>query len=272
MATGPTTGPLALNFGHQADVTTHLLEFGKEMLSGTFHSETPFVRKDLIFFALADKSLLTAEAIYILTNRMLVDDAFALIRVLIEGVVNGTYVLQMNDQTANDYADFPDFRDWIEFNQLQAVAPEITNATLTEDVVKMRSKWESVRSRYENNGTNGQDWCSINLFRRASETDKVVGQPFKEMRTLVNLPWRKACIYVHGTAASIQSRVQATGSEITIHRRFETKDAASVLYMSNRAIFTLLAHVDIRLGKARAERWKMLYAFWRGDPSSSTEG
>jgi hypothetical protein len=263
MGTQPAGHSLTLDVVHQSNIAMKLAELAKQILSGTIRSEAEFVRKDYVFFALADKSVMTFDAIQILCERFLVDDAFALIRVLIESVINGTYVSQTNDQIANDYADYPDFRDWIEFEQLRAVAPEITNNTPAEDVAEMLRKYEHIRTRYEKN----QDWCADNLFLRASRIDALVGHGYNLMRTLVNLPWRKASTYVHGTAASIASRVRQNNSGVVIHRVFEPKEAAGVLFMASMALFALLALVDIRLGRHHENDWRCLYNEW-GGPNS----
>jgi hypothetical protein len=180
----------------------------------------------------------------------------------IEGIINGTYVSTMNDSIANDYADFSDYRDWIEFRDLEKVAPEITSTVPKADVEEIKKKYSVLRARYEKN-SNG-DWCPESLFRRAAAIDGVVGYGFNLMRTLVNLPWRKACAWVHGTSASILSRVEETESGVVIHRKYKAEEAAGVLYMSNMAIFGLLALADLRLGAKNKEEWKGLYNAWGG--------
>jgi len=42
------------------------------------------------------------------------------------------------------------------------------------------------------------------------------------------------------------------------------EEAAGVLYICNMAVLALLALVDIRLGKKRAEDWKRLHREWSG--------
>jgi hypothetical protein len=262
--------PLPVNYKHQSDIAQALSILAREMFAGTIQSEVEFVQKDYIFFALADKSLTTFEAIQVLCERLLVDDSFALARTLIESVINGTYVSLMNDQIAADYADYTDYRDWIEFDRLREVASEITSTVPADDVEEMRRKWELTRARYD--GKRG-DWCTQNLFRRACAIDSRIGPEYNLMRTLVNLPWRKACAHVHGTVASIHSRVRQSDSGVVIRRIVEPREAAGLLYIANMAIFALLALVDIRLGRARERDWRSLYQRWHQpveDSSSSS--
>ncbi len=230
--------------------------------------ERGFTRKDYVFFGLTDKSLHTFEAIQVLCANSLLDDAYVLVRILIEGIINGTYVSTMNDSVANDYADFSDYREWIEFQDLAKVAPEITSTVPTTDVEEMKRKHAALRARYEKNA-NG-DWSPENLFKRAAAIDMAVGHGLNLMRTLVNSPWRKACAWVHGTSASILSRVEESKSGVVIHRRYRAEEAAGVLFMSNMAIFALLALADLRLGTKNKNDWRSLYDFWGGKPSAPT--
>lgn len=248
-----------LNYNHQLHISKELLRFGKDMLSGTIRTAGDFTRKDYVFFALADKCVDTSEAIRIVCRHRLVDDGFALIRVLVESIINSAFVVISDDRIADDYADFPDFRDWIEFEHMRDVIPEIADSTPPADVQEMRRKYDLVRNRY---GVHQNDWSEKNLFKRASTIDASVGNGFHLMRALVNLPWRKACTYVHGTAASIAARVHQQDSGVVIHREFESKEAAGVLFMSNMAMFALLAITDMRLEKRNKKTWRLLYDEW----------
>jgi hypothetical protein len=251
-----------LNLEHQSTTAKELLAFGKQIMSGTIHARTVFTQKDYAFFALADKSLATFEGIGVLCEHQLVDDGFALIRVLVEGIINAAFVVYSDDQTASDYANFPYFRDWIEFKELEAVAPEITNSRPRSEVDEMRCNYEKVESRYRGHKA---DWCDQNLFKRASTIDAAVGHGYNVMRTLVNLPWRKASTYVHGTAAAIEARVHHDDSGAVIHRKYDPKEAGGVLFMANMAVFSLLVIVDLRLGKNNEKQWRSLYERWGGD-------
>jgi hypothetical protein len=222
------------------------VSFSNKVLGGTLTDEKGFALGDRIFFGLTLKNLHTFEAIRILCERSLVDDALALVRVLIEGIINAAVVLFGDDATANDYADFPDYKNWIDFQGLEKVAPEAVSTVPTAEVEEMKKRYEAVRLRYERNSMH--NWHRDNLFERATKIDAQIGQNYKEMRVLVNSPWRMACQCVHGTAGSILSQITKSGSGIIICRQVKTKEAASVLYLSNRAIFTLLTLADTRLG------------------------
>jgi hypothetical protein len=253
---------LTFNYPHQRDISNRLVSFSNKVLGGTLRDKKGFARRDRIFFGLTHKSLYTFEAIRILCERSLVDDAFALVRVLIEGTINASFVFFMNDATANDYADFSDYQKWIQFRDLEKVAPEAVSAVPTAEVEEMKNKYEAVRTRYENN-RNG-DWHPDPLFLRATKIDAHLGQGYNQMRALVNAPWRIACQNIHGTAGSVLPRITESDSGIVIRRQPKTEEAASVLFPSNMAVFALLALADTRLGTRNKDECLALRDVWRG--------
>src|SRR5882724_2117653 len=91
--------PLQDDLAHQLTISTKLSEFGYELSSAV---NVQANRKDLIFLALADKCLMTAGAIQLLCEKGFVDDGLALVRVLIEAMVNAGYILESSDSVADD--------------------------------------------------------------------------------------------------------------------------------------------------------------------------
>ncbi len=246
---------------HELEIAQKLATLASEICNGTLHAETEFTRKDYIFLALADKNFATFDAIRILAEKGYSDDAFVLVRTLAECTVNAAFVGNMTDEIANDYADFSSFMNWKEFEGLRDVAPEAVKDMPKEEVEAMRATFESVKKRYEK--SRSMDWCSKNLFQRASEIDKAVSADFNLLRVIVNSPWRKACAYVHGTASSITSRVTEQDGGIVIHRKFTEEEAAAALYAANLIMFALLAFLDLRLGKKNAKKWLALQREWK---------
>ena len=257
-----------LDLDHQRAVAAELSTFANQVFEGTHTAETEFTRKDYVFFGLADKARVTFDAIVLLCDQSLIDDAFILIRAMVEAVINGTYVQHMGDEAANDYAGFPDFWDWIVFTDLQAVAPEITDQSPRDEIEEMRRKHEAVRDRYAQ--FRRGDWCQHTLFQRAALVDVAASKDFNLMRVLVNHVWRKASVYVHGTADSIASRVHRTESGVAIKRTFTREEGAGILYMANMTMFMLLALVDMRLGKRHVEKWRELYDRWCGEQETAS--
>lgn len=257
MSEKPIPSP-AVDLDHQLAIAKDLFAFASEVCVGTLHAETEFTRKDYIFFALVDKNIATFEAVRILSERGLADDAFALDRVLAECMINASYVVHGTDQVANDYADYPDYRDWVEYEQLRAIAPEMVSDVPADEVKTMREKYETVKDRYKRN----REWCADNLFQRAAKLDSGVAGDFNLLRIIVNTAWRKASAYVHGSASSLASRVRESEGGIIIHREFTREQAAGALYVATMIMFAMLVFVDLRLGKRHVEEWKALYERW----------
>ncbi len=256
----------AVDLDHQLAIAEDLFAFANEVCVGTLRTETEFTRKDYIFFGLVDKNIATFEAIRILSGKGLADDAFALVRVLAECMINAAYVVHETDQLANDYADYPDYRNWVEYEDLRAVAPEMVKDVPAEEVKTTQRKYEAVKDRYKGK----RDWCADNLFQRAAKLDAAVQGDFNWVRIIVNAPWRKASAYVHSNASSITSRVHESEAGVIIHREFTLEQAAGALYAATMIMFAMLGLVDLRLGKRHIEKWKALYDRWGKPPAANT--
>ena len=255
--------PLTLNLPHQVEISKKLVDLGYELCEGV---ELQVKRKDLIFLALVDKCFVTSVAIRTLCEQALVDDAFALTRVLIEAVISASYILESDDQVAEDYADYPKFFAWKQFQDVEAVAPEITSDATQEERERMKKDYEATRERYEKN--RNTDWTKDNIFARARMLDTVVG--FNLFRSLINVGWRTAGAYVHSTASSLTSRLSEDEKHVTIRRTATPQEAAGALYTCNMAMFALVAAVDLRLGKKKVDIWKELYGAWSGTSASKS--
>ncbi len=249
----------AANLDHQLAIAKELETFGNEICHGTLCAGTEFTLKDYIFFGLADKNFATFHSIRVLAEMGLADDAFALVRVLAECTVNAAYVgFSDGDEIPKDYRDFPEFFAWIEYQGLLGVAPEAVKDLTAEEVEEMKKAYEAGKARYKKGAK--YDWCSANLFQRATDIDKKTGLTL--LRTVVNSPWRKASAYVHGTAQSITSRVREEKEGIVIHRQVRPEEQAAALYAANLIMFALLMFADLRLGQRQAGKWGELHKRW----------
>jgi Family of unknown function (DUF5677) len=87
-------------------------------------------RKHLVFLALSYKCFASAKAIRCLCDQGLYDDAFALLRVIVEGTINAVYILKSDDQVAEDYMDYPKFQEWDQLELIRTVAPQLAWASI----------------------------------------------------------------------------------------------------------------------------------------------
>ena len=97
----------------QQRINGGLLDLTSSLLVGL---EPAAQLKHKVFLALSHKCFTTAEAIRCLCDQNLHDDAFALLRVLMEAVIDAVYILESDEQIASDYMDYPKFRMWYQSN------------------------------------------------------------------------------------------------------------------------------------------------------------
>jgi len=253
---------LTLDFPHQVSISKRLLDHGRAIFE---EREIPAERKDVIFIALADKCFTTSNAILVLCESAHVEDALCLLRVLIEAVITGGYLLISDPKVADDYADYPQYSNWKQFQALQATSPEISMDMTPEEIEEMQENHDRVKDRYDKYRG---EWTADNIFKRAKKLDEAAG--LNVYRSLMNVGWRKASAFVHSTAASLESKITADQLNVKIQREVTPRDGAGVLYSSNMAMLALTALVDLRFGKKKVAQWKEIYEEWCGEEIKAT--
>src|SRR5262249_41238443 len=97
---------LTANLDHQLQEATELRTLAYAIIVAEHRRE--FTRAQRLALLVFYRSLQTHEAIEILMRRQLVEDGRALLRVLVEHVVNSAYMLVIgDDETATDFIKFP---------------------------------------------------------------------------------------------------------------------------------------------------------------------
>jgi hypothetical protein len=226
-------------------------------LEGNLRLDEDISSRHYIFLGLADRGRITFDAIKLLSDNSCVDDAYALVRCLIETVINGAYVLFEGDAAADDYKDFPDYRSWQEFESLRKVAPAYAGTLPSQTIAEMKKAHDFVKHRYR-----GSDWSRDNFFKRAVKVDAHIAPTCNSMQMLVNIAWRKSSVYVHGTAESIAQRFCMEDGVIVIHRKPSEHEAAWVLFFANMAMFSLLSFLVDHFKKNFLSEWQALYDSW----------
>ena len=255
----------AKNLDHQIGHAKNTREYAYRILEGEHKND--FQRKDYIAFALFNRCLQTHEAAEKLVKHSLLDDAWVLARTLVEHAVNCAYMLYVADaKTADDFADYPDYKRYLELQDLKA-----TNDKLAQQIVpagqeeKLRARYEPIRGRFD--GRRGDRWSpDERLYKRAARVDEKISEAQEEGRTdflwLVNSVWRYGSARVHGSADVLAEHVTETENGIKIQRKYTKGEAAQVLYSANFALFLVLLLVDLRLGGRNAEEIKRRFADW----------
>jgi hypothetical protein len=205
-----------------------------------------------IALAMFYRSLQTHEAIEILLRRELVEDAEALVRVLVENEVNCAYMLVVGDEeTAQDFIRHPRFKNYVLMQGLKAVDEARFRKQVSVELEdETRREHDALLPRYKDRRG---EWCADGkLLARAAKIDErladFVKGPYIEFRWLVNSPWRFNSSHVHGNADALLEQVSRSGNEITIEQKFDAEDAAEAFYIANLSLALLLRFIDGLLG------------------------
>ncbi len=257
--------PAEAEFNRQLDEAKNLRDFAYSIAEGKHDGD--FTRKDYIGLSLFNRCLQTHQAVEIVVRQSLIDDAWVLVRTLIEHAVNSVYMMHIADaQTADDFADYADYLNYTTLLDLKATDEVILRRGVSaEGEEACRLRYEAVRLRFD--GKRGDKWCVDDaLYKRAARLDHTVAAAKGEERSdflwLVNAVWRYASMYTHGTAGALTAQIREDAEGITIHRKYTHEEAAQVLHSANLALYLVTLPVDVRLGgnniaelKRRLEKW-----------------
>lgn len=156
----------------------------------------------------------TFASIRLLSRQRMVDDAFALVRVMVEKIINAEYILLTGTDTALDYMQYHAFREWRDFEELRTVNPKIASKYTTEVLERLRSAHDRARTVTLPNGAirsrygRGYDWIEMGLSKRAERIDEYLKERFsvKDFRStqiLYHFTYKKGAVYLHGMWASL---------------------------------------------------------------------
>jgi hypothetical protein len=240
---------LTSNLAHQVDQASELrnLSYSVIIADGIRNLKI----NEHIALTMFYRSLQTHEAIEILLRRELVEDAEALVRVLVENEVNCAYMLVVGDEeTVQDFIRYPRFKNYVLMQGLKAVDETRFRKQVSvklED--ETRREHDALLPRYKDRRG---EWCADGkLLARAAKIDErlaAVKAPYIEFRWLVNSSWRFNSAHVHGNADALLEQVSRSGNEIIIEQKFDAEDAAEALYIANLSVALLLRFIDGLLG------------------------
>ena len=126
----------------------------------------------------------TFAAIRTLARQRMVDDAFALVRVMVEKVINAEYILLSGTDTALDYMRYQAFREWRDFEEFQKVSPDIAPDYTVEFLERLRNNHDRAKTKTMPDGSTknrygrGHDWIEIGLSKRAEVIDEDLRKRF----------------------------------------------------------------------------------------------
>jgi hypothetical protein len=240
---------------------------------------------DWFEFAIAYVLLLRAERTYssirTLARTRMVDDAFALVRVMVEKVINAKYILLTGTEAALDYMQYHAFREWRDFEDLQAVAPSIVPKYTAEVLDQLRSAHDRAKVKTLPDGSQkprfgrGTDWIDVGLARRAEIIDEAIRtrfsmRSFNTTRILYHSTYKKGAAYLHGMWASLVRSFEADGNEsgaevdgmvsMSVEIRIKDKNPGVAVQALNSANLAALA-VILFLGRFFDKRAYLEWAF-----------
>lgn len=231
-------------------------------------------------FAVAYLLFLRAErtfsSIRTLARLRMVDDAFALVRTMVEKIINAEYILLSDTETALDYVQYGAFRAWRDLEELNSIAPELAPKHSPEFLRELEMMHDRAKTRTLPDGSKrsrfgrGHDWTELGLSKRAEFIDNVLSQKFsmksaRVTRMFYQKTFKKSAIYLHGmwnsVARSLEFRKKAReDGEIDGEIGIRIKDtssgvAADAVNSANLAAVSLILFVGKVFGKREYLDW-----------------
>lgn len=93
----------------------------------------------MVAFGLILKAEETSKAIRTLVARKFAEDGLALIRVLVEKILNAAYILLHGPQAATDYIQFLAVMNWRDYQDLKKTMPELAASYYSAVRVALRA-------------------------------------------------------------------------------------------------------------------------------------
>jgi len=246
---------LTTNLDHQLEQAPELRKLAYEVIVAEGLRDLTMAQR--IALTMFYRSLQTHEATEILLKQKLVEDARALVRVLVESEVNCAYMLLVGDEeTATDFVKYPRYWNYCLMRGLKSVDENRFRKQVSLELEdETRKEYEALHPRFKDR-RNGE-WCvDAKLHERARKVDEklaeFVKQPYIEFRWLVNSEWRFAGSHVHGNADALLEQVSRSENVITIEQKYDPEDAAEALYAANFALSLVLHLIDSLLGAKNA--------------------
>lgn len=169
---------LTTNLDHQLQEAAELRNLAYAIIIAEHRRE--FTRAQHLAIITFYRSLQTHEAIEILMRKGLVEDGRALLRVLVEHVVNCAYMLLIGDDaTATDFIKYPAYWKYKLLRDLKNVdESRFRRSVSVEQEEEIRRDYDALHPRFKDR-RNGE-WCvDGQLHKRAAKVDEVLGQQLR---------------------------------------------------------------------------------------------
>jgi hypothetical protein len=179
-----------------------------------FSKIEPFSFELSITYLLFLRAERTFASIRLLAKLGHVDDAFALVRVFVEKVINAEYIFFAGTEAALDYLQFGSFKQWKDLEELTDFDQNLVPKHSEDFRSKLKKMHDAAEFKQLPNGKKikrygrGHDWTELGLSKRAAFVDAAfasrLNQPnFGLTQTLFYSTFKKGAVYLHGTWDSI---------------------------------------------------------------------
>jgi hypothetical protein len=221
----------------------------------------------------------TFSSIRTLARLRMVDDAYALVRTMVEKIINAEYIIMSGTDTALDYVQYGSFRAWRDLEELNSLAPEISPKHSIEFLRDLKRMHDDAKTKTHPDGSQrsrfgrGHDWTELGLSKRAEFIDKMLEIKFsmksaRVTRMFYQKTYKESAIYLHGMWESIARSLEFRSSEDAEHRDgkiqaevgIRIKDtnpvvAADAVNNANLAAVSLILFVGRVFGKKEYLDW-----------------
>jgi hypothetical protein len=130
-----------------------------------------------VLFLRAERTL---ASIRTLVRSGLMDDAMALVRVMVEKAITAEYILLVGMEPALDFIQFLAFSEWRDYQELQANSPKLARVYTTQQLKELEAAHDRAKTKISPNGSvkmrygRGHDWTEMLLSKRAEQINLVL--------------------------------------------------------------------------------------------------
>ena len=246
------------NTEHEVGTAAKLRPFAAEVITEPIKA-LQLSRKDIILTSLSLRCLETHDALYAAAQKPpgAIDDAFALLRTLIENVINIGYLALADASELDRYEAHGEYREWVELERFMEDFPIASTAYTQEELRLLKERAEKHALAFQFNKSS-QDWATRNIYKRAAFLDEKFQTD--EFRWLMSA-WRGAANAVHVSFVMLRNRLKNVDGRLMYVDPVTPERVASLLFSCNRTLFAL-AFIHVCCHHEYLERYKAIQGEW----------
>ena len=190
--------------------------------------------KTLVIAALGIRASRLCKALFILTTSSLREEANALLRILIEVVVNGAYLMVTGEKEFNAFVAFPVVA--LGKSHRAYVAHEKVHSTFTEDFNQLVASNSAEAELMSGRTPKDSSWTSESVYKRAVAADAIFQHDI--FADLAATAYAGAHDYVHGNFPGVLEIISGLQGEVLKPENVQIDESA----MHSAAAMALLGY------------------------------